>query len=196
MSDPVKNAPSSKPADANDDVSAHEKFEAPNMRDPAQLVAFGFGSGLSPKAPGTVGTLAAIPLALLLLQCDFPVYAWWVAASFALGVLVCDIASEKLGVHDHGGIVIDEFIGLFVTFLPIAAGMVAFGWPAIVAGFLLFRFFDVLKPWPIRVLDARVHGGFGVMLDDLVAGLFAAALLWLAAVLLPTLFGPATIAAP
>jgi phosphatidylglycerophosphatase A len=167
-----------------------------NLRDPAQFIAFGFGSGLAPKAPGTVGTLAAIPLALLLLQLDAPLYAWWTAAAFALGVWASDITCEKLGVHDHGGIVIDEFIGLFVTLLPIAFGLVGFTWITVAAGFVLFRFFDILKPWPIRVLDQRVHGGIGVMLDDLVAGIFAAGVLWLLAAVLPALFGPATIPVP
>lgn len=151
-----------------------------DLRDPAQLIAVGFGSGLAPKAPGTFGTLAAIPFCLLLLQLDPEVYVWWIAATFGIGVWVCDITCEKLGVHDHSAIVVDEFVGLFVTLLPVAVGLIAFSWIALVAGFLLFRFFDVLKPWPIRMLDRRVHGGFGVMLDDLVAGLFAAVVLWAA----------------
>ncbi|MFZ5723777.1 MAG: phosphatidylglycerophosphatase A [Pseudomonadota bacterium] len=153
---------------------------AVDLRDPAQLIAFGFGSGLAPKAPGTFGTLAAVPLYLLLLQFPWPVYVVATLAIFVLGVWASDVACRRLGVHDHSGIVIDEFAGFLVTMLPAVLGLVAAGWATLLAGFLLFRFFDVLKPWPIRVLDRRVHGGFGVMLDDLVAGLFAAAALWAA----------------
>lgn len=182
MNDNSPQAPGQAPDQVPPAQDKHAKV-AVDLRDPAQLLAFGFGSGLAAKAPGTVGTLAALPFAWLLLQLDFPLYLWWTAAAFALGVWASDIACEKLGVHDHGGIVIDEFVGLFVTLLPIAAGLVAFSWLALAAGFVLFRVFDILKPWPIRVLDQRVHGGFGVMLDDLVAGLFAAGILCVAALI-------------
>lgn len=167
---------------------------AVDLRDPAQLIAFGFGSGLAPKAPGTFGTLAAVPFWFLLAPLPLPLYALATAILFAIGVWASDVTCRRLGVHDHGGIVIDEFAGFYVTLLPVAASLVAASWLSLLAAFLLFRVFDVLKPWPIRVLDRRVHGGFGVMLDDLVAGLFAAAVLWALAVVLPGWFGPATIA--
>ena len=134
--------------------------------------AFGFGSGAAPKAPGTFGTLAAIPLYLLLAQ--LPLYGYLAAlvATFAFGVYVCDRAAQDMQVHEHGGIVWDEFVGFWITmaFLPVH-------WVWIVSGFVLFRLFDILKPFPISWLDKRVKGGFGIMIDDVLAGLFALAIL-------------------
>lgn len=176
------------------DNDKHRKV-AFDLRDPLQLLACGFGSGLTPKAPGTFGTLAAIPFYFLLVMLPLPLYALATLAVCVLGTWASEVTCRKLGVHDHSSIVIDEFAGFYVTMLPVAAALVTRTWPAVVAGFLLFRLFDVLKPWPIRVLDRRVHGGLGVMLDDLVAGLFAAACLWALARFLPAIFGPATIAA-
>jgi phosphatidylglycerophosphatase A len=138
------------------------------LSDPACLLAFGFGSGLSPKAPGTVGTLAALPLWYAASFLPLPVYLAVVALMFAAGVWLCGRCEKVLGIQDHSGIVWDEFVGLFIT---LAAAPVSVG--AVLAGFLLFRLFDVLKPWPIAWLDKRVHGGFGIMLDDAVAGIFA-----------------------
>lgn len=143
-----------------------------DLRDPAHFIAFGFGSGLAPKAPGTFGTLAAIPLYLLLAQLPFAGYAVAVVASIVVGVWACGASSRKLGVHDHGGIVWDEFAGYLLTML-VALPTLA----NVVAGFLLFRLFDILKPWPIRWLDRHVHGGLGIMVDDLLAAVFAG--LWL-----------------
>lgn len=162
------------------DTDKHARV-AVNLRDPAQLLAFGFGSGLAPKAPGTFGTLAAVPLYLLLLQLPAAGYLLATLVVMVVGIWASDVTCRRLGVHDHSGIVIDEFAGFLVTMLPVALSLVPAGWATLLAGFLLFRFFDVAKPWPIRVLDRRVHGGFGVMLDDLVAGLFAAFVLWVGA---------------
>lgn len=139
------------------------------LRNPHLLMAFGFGSGLARKAPGTFGTLAAIPFFLVIQSLSWPLYLSWLVVTFALGVWWCDRASKTLGVHDHGGIVWDEFVGYWITMFMAPAG-----WLWIAIGFLLFRFFDILKPWPIRVLDARVKGGFGIMIDDVLAGIFAA----------------------
>lgn len=142
------------------------------LRDPVLLLAFGFGSGLAPRAPGTAGTLAAVPLWLLIAL--LPQFAQWllVAVVILAGIPICGIAARKLGVHDHGGIVWDEFAGLFLTMLLLPAGPGA-GWMWLLIGFALFRVFDILKPWPIRWLDRHVPGGAGIMLDDLLAALFA-----------------------
>lgn len=143
------------------------------LANPVCFLAFGFGSGLAPQAPGTFGTLAAVPLYLLAAPLPLPVYLAVVLAMFIAGVWLCGRCEQILGIQDHSGIVWDEFVGLFIT---LAAAPVSFG--AVAAGFLLFRLFDVLKPWPIGWFDRRVHGGFGIMLDDAIAGLFAWAALF------------------
>ncbi|MYM64315.1 phosphatidylglycerophosphatase A [Pseudomaricurvus sp. HS19] len=138
------------------------------LRHPVHLLAFGFGSGLSPKAPGTVGTLAAVPLYLLLAQLSLPLYAALVLLAFLLGVYLCHATAADMGVHDHPGIVWDEFVGYWITMLAAPAG-----WLWVVLGFALFRLFDVWKPWPISWCDRHVYGGFGIMLDDVLAGVLA-----------------------
>jgi len=136
------------------------------------LLAFGFGSGLSRIVPGTLGTLAAIPFYLLLAKFPFWAYIAVIVASTYIGIHLCDYAAKKLGVHDHGGIVWDEFVGFWITMIA-----VPLTWQWLLAGFILFRIFDMLKPWPINWLDKHVHGGFGIMLDDVVAGFMALACL-------------------
>ena len=131
------------------------------------LLAFGFGSGLSKFAPGTMGTLVAIPFAFALKNLH-PAGFWFALLFlFLLGVKLCGHVSRQLGVHDHGGIVWDEMLGywLSIAFVPLQ-------WHWLLAAFLLFRFFDIVKPWPIRQLDQKVSGGFGIMIDDVVAALF------------------------
>ncbi|QFY88366.1 phosphatidylglycerophosphatase A [Magnetovirga frankeli] len=140
----------------------------PDLRNPLHLLAFGFGSGLAPKAPGTFGTLAAIPFLLLLSLLPLGLYLLALALGLALGVWVCGRTSSDLGVHDHGGIVWDEFVGLWISFIA-----VPIGWQSLLLGFILFRLFDILKPWPIGWLDRRVAGGLGIMLDDVLAGVYA-----------------------
>ena len=139
------------------------------LRDPGHFLAVGFGSGLAPRAPGTFGTLAAIPVYLLCAQLPLMVYLLVVAAAFAVGVYLCGRTARALGVHDHPGIVWDEVVGYLMTmaFAPS-------GWLWVVLGFVCFRLFDILKPWPIRVLDHSVHGGLGIMIDDALAGVLAA----------------------
>jgi len=139
---------------------------------PSGFLAFGFGSGLSPLAPGTMGTLAAIPIIFVLKSLGGP--GFWIALGFLflLGVQLCGHVSRKLGVHDHGGIVWDEMVGYWL-----AAAFVPLHWPWLLAAFLLFRVFDILKPWPIRQLDKKVSGGFGIMIDDVVAALFTVIIL-------------------
>ena len=134
---------------------------------PSGLLAFGFGSGLSPFAPGTMGTLVAIPFIFALKSLGTPGFWIVLLLLFLLGIWLCDQVSRKLGVHDHGGIVWDEMVGywLSMAFVPLQ-------WQWLLAAFLLFRFFDIVKPWPIRQLDQKVSGGFGIMIDDIVAALF------------------------
>lgn len=145
------------------------------LGDPVLLLAFGFGTGLAPRAPGTFGTLPGIAFAALL---------GWVAARWGLpqsgvilvalllllplGVWLCGAASRRLGVHDHGGIVFDEIVGVLIPFLILPVSPLNLLW-----AFVWFRFFDVLKPWPIRWLDQHVAGGFGIMIDDVLAGIFS-----------------------
>ena len=138
------------------------------MTNPIHFLAFGFGSGLAPFAPGTFGTLAAIPLYLALTLLSLPVYLLVVAVVCIVGIWICGKSSEKLGVHDHGGIVWDEFAGFFVTMIAAPSG-----WLWVVIGFVLFRLFDIWKPWPISILDKKVDGGLGIMIDDIVAGIYA-----------------------
>ena len=135
---------------------------------PAHFIAGGFGSGLSPVAPGTVGTIVAMPCWLLITQSSLLWQLGIVVSAFMLGVYVSERACKKLGTHDHGSIVWDEFVGLWVAlvFVPVT-------WLNLLLGFVLFRFFDIVKPWPIKWLDKKVGGGLGVMIDDVVAGLFA-----------------------
>ncbi|MBU0655506.1 MAG: phosphatidylglycerophosphatase A [Gammaproteobacteria bacterium] len=146
------------------------------LSSPVHFLAFGFGSGLSPKAPGTMGTLAAIPLYLLL--ANLPLWGYLLALLLisVVGVWLCGESSRRLGVHDHGGIVWDEFAGFLLTMTAAPQG-----WEWIVAGFALFRLFDIWKPWPVRIADRKVHGGLGIMLDDWLAGVYAWIVLQLAA---------------
>lgn len=154
-----------------------EKISPRELLQPVNFLALGFGSGLVPVAPGTAGTLAAIPVYLLLQPLAPGVYLPLVVALFLAGIPICGFTARRLRVHDHPGIVWDEVVGYLVTMAFAPAG-----WLWVVAGFVLFRIFDVAKPWPIQWFDRRVSGGLGIMLDDLVAGMFAAAVLWLLAV--------------
>ncbi len=122
--------------------------------------------------PGTVGTLASIPLYLLLSLLPLPLYGLTVLVALVAGVYFCQKATDQLGVHDHGGIVWDEFVGFWITMFAVPVT----GW-TVLAGFLIFRVLDMAKPWPISIADKKVHGGFGIMLDDVIAGVLAAALL-------------------
>lgn len=135
---------------------------------PAHFAGLGFGSGLVPVAPGTFGTLAAIPLWLLMADLAFIVQCAVIVFAAFVGIYFCAKTADDLGAHDHGAIVWDEFVGYWVAMMFAPSG---WGW--VLVGFLLFRFFDILKPWPIRVLDKKVHGGFGIMVDDVLAGVFA-----------------------
>ena len=145
------------------------------LRNPVQFLAFGFGSGLSPRAPGTAGTLMAVPLYWLVSDWSLLWYSLFILVTALLGVWICDVASRQLGVHDHPGIVWDEFVGYWLTLWAMPPN-----WLWIVAGFVVFRVFDIVKPWPISVLDRKVKGGLGIMVDDILAGVMACATLHLA----------------
>jgi len=139
----------------------------------AGWLACGFGSGLTPVAQGTFGSLAAILPWLLLRHLSLPLYVLVIVLGFALGVWACNVAGRALGVDDHRSLVWDEFIGQWIALIPALLAP----WWAVVIGFVLFRLFDVWKPWPIRWLDRQLKGGMGVMIDDVVAGIFAAVVL-------------------
>ena len=149
------------------------------LKNPWHFCAFGFGSGCSPKAPGTVGTVMAVLLYLHMQYLPEFIYIAVLLVSFGLGVVICQKASDALGVHDHGGIVWDEFVGYWITMLFAPSGVLWVLW-----GFALFRLFDIWKPYPIKIVDSKVHGGFGIMLDDVLAGVYALICLQLTAVVL------------
>lgn len=137
------------------------------------MLAFGFGAGAIPYAPGTWGTLVAVPFCVLLQFLSTAQYAVFIALSFALGVWLCQVTGKNLGVADHSGMVWDEMVGYWIAVAALPPQ-----WIWWLAAFVLFRVFDIWKPWPIGELDRRLHGGFGVMLDDAVAGLFAGVILF------------------
>lgn len=142
------------------------------MKDPVLILALGFGTGLARFAPGTFGTLAAIPLYWLMQPLTIFYYSLITVLLFVAGIFLCGSAANKLGVHDHPGIVWDEIVGYLITMFMAPVGIV---W--IVVGFVLFRIFDIWKPWPIAWLDAKVSGGLGIMVDDVLAGIYAAVVL-------------------
>ncbi|NMH58912.1 phosphatidylglycerophosphatase A family protein [Alteromonas ponticola] len=139
-----------------------------SLLNPVHFFALGFGSGLIPMMPGTFGSLAAIPLLFLCLELDIWQFSSLTFLVSFVGIYICGKTANDMQVHDHGSIVWDEVAGMFVTFLFIPLTL-----PNIVVGFVLFRLFDILKPWPIDIIDKRLHGGTGIMLDDLIAGAMA-----------------------
>ncbi len=138
------------------------------FRSPVHVLAFGFGTGLSPVAPGTLGTLAAVPIVWMLSPLPGSLSAVVVLVFTVAGVHICRVAAATLGTHDHPAIVWDEMAGLMITLL-----FVPFSWTALALGFVLFRVFDILKPWPISYVDRKIPGGVGIMLDDVIAAVFA-----------------------
>ena len=155
-------------------ANAPENLARTVLTDPVHILAFGFGTGLSPVAPGTVGSLVGVLFAWLTLDLGLPLQLGVAAAISASGVWICGESARRIGVHDHGGIVWDEIAGMYITLL--AAPSTVAGW---ILAFVLFRAFDIAKPWPIRDLDHRLGGGAGIMLDDLAAALYALILLGL-----------------
>ena len=139
---------------------------------PAGFLAFGFGSGLARFAPGTMGTIAAIPFAIALKSLPLAVYLPVVLVLFLLGIYICGLTSRRLGKHDPGGIVWDEMVAYWLTVAFVPAH-----WVWWLAAFVLFRLFDILKPWPIRQSEKFFKGGLGIMADDIIAALYAMAIL-------------------
>ncbi|HKK02912.1 MAG TPA: phosphatidylglycerophosphatase A [Gammaproteobacteria bacterium] len=142
------------------------------LRDPVHLLALGFGTGLAPRGPGTFGTLVGVALDPLLRPLGLELRIGVVLAMALFGIWLCGESARRLGAHDHPAIVWDEIVGYLALMLVFPAG-----WQWALAGFLAFRLFDIWKPWPIRQLDHAVAGGFGIMLDDLVAAAWGALLL-------------------
>jgi len=134
---------------------------------PIHFISFGFGSGLAPVAPGTFGTLMAVPIYFYISPLPILYYLLITTVIFFIGCWTATKTSNALGVNDHSGIVIDEIVGYLITMC-----WVPFSWQWAIVGFLLFRLFDIWKPWPISIIDRSVHSGFGVMLDDVVAGIY------------------------
>ncbi|WP_232358203.1 phosphatidylglycerophosphatase A family protein [Paraneptunicella aestuarii] len=153
-------------------LSTRELFRKIKFYHPAHWLAFGFGSGLLPKAPGTFGSLAAIPLVYWASMLPTPVYSLLLTPIILIGIWVCKKAAEDLGVHDHPAIVWDEIAGMMITFMA-----VPFTLPNLIVGFILFRALDIFKPWPIRWADQSIDGGLGIMLDDVMAGVIASGIL-------------------
>jgi phosphatidylglycerophosphatase A len=139
------------------------------LRDPIHWLAFGLGTGLAPFAPGTFGSLFGVGIHLLLPPLSAPVQAGSLAAAFAAGCVICGISARRLGVHDHGGIVLDEIVAMLMVLAVTPEGPL---WTAL--AFLAFRFMDIVKPWPIREADHSLPGGLGIMLDDVLAAVYAA----------------------
>jgi phosphatidylglycerophosphatase A len=142
------------------------------LKDPVLLLAFGFGTGLAPRAPGTFGSLLGVALAWATLPLAVEVRLSLALALFLVGIWICGEAGKRLAVHDHPGVVWDEIVAMYLVLLAFPA-TISYS----IAGYILFRLFDIWKPWPIRDLDHRLGGGLGTMLDDLLAALYAASLI-------------------
>lgn len=137
------------------------------LKDPIHFISLGFGTGLAPKAPGTFGTLPALVLVWLFAPLGVSAYVGVVVLFTLLGIYLCGATAKAMGEHDAPAIVWDEIAGFMIAMIAVPVS----AWSLLVA-FLLFRFFDIVKPWPIRWFDRKVDGGLGIMLDDVIAGLF------------------------
>ena len=153
------------------------------LRDPVHFLAFGFGSGLSPRAPGTAGSLVGLVIAWWLVALPFGARVGAVAIVIAAGTWLCGESARRLGRHDDQRIVLDEIAGVLLTSMAVAEKSLF----AFALLFVLFRIFDIAKPWPIRDVDHRLHGGLGIILDDLIAAVFAAICVVIVRELLPTI---------
>ena len=139
---------------------------------PVHLLAYGFGTGLSPVAPGTIGSLVGIPLVWLMASLAPPVYAAITAAMFIAGIFICGQTARDIGAVDPGAIVFDEIVGFMVAmYMMPATG------PWLLAGFLVYRVFDIWKPWPIHLVEEKLGLGTAIMVDDVIAGLYTLAIL-------------------
>ena len=153
-------------------MTGESRNRLPGPRSALHWLAFGAGAGLAPRAPGTAGTAAAIPVYLVVATQPIATYLVVVALVIIAGVWACGRTARELGVHDHPGIVLDEIAGFLVTMTALPLD-----WRWIAAGFVAFRFLDIAKPWPISIADRRIGGGLGIMLDDVIAGVIACAAL-------------------
>jgi len=153
-------------------AESKRRIQLKELKDPVVFIGLGLGSGLAPKAPGTAGTLVAVPLYLAMQNLSLMWYAVITVGIILSGIWVCSYSAKKLGVHDHPAIVIDEIAGFLITMFAVPAG-----WVWLLTGFILFRFFDAVKPWPISWMDRNLKGGTGIMLDDVAAGLVSLALI-------------------
>ena len=153
------------------------------LRDPVHFLAFGFGAGLAPRAPGTFGSLVGVLAAWWLLELPLAARIAVVAVVIGFGVWLCGESARRLNRHDDQRIVFDEIAGELLTSLVVPERSIL----ALVLVFVSFRFFDILKPWPIRDVDHSLKGGLGIMLDDLIAALYAAAVVMTIRVALPTI---------
>jgi phosphatidylglycerophosphatase A len=145
-------------------------------QDPLYFIAFGFGTGTISFAPGTFGTLIAIPIYLLMQPLSSLAYLILTLIIITGSVWICSEVTREIGVDDHQGMCLDEVVGFLVTMFHAPAG-----WKWILTGFVLFRLFDIWKPWPISYVDRNIHGGFGIIFDDVLAGIFSCAILQLLA---------------
>lgn len=137
-------------------------------RNPWHFIAFGFGTGAIPFAPGTFGTLIAIPFYLAMQSLPALNYFVITVLVIAASIWMCNKVSKEIGIDDHQGMCLDEIVGFLVTMFN-----APHGWQWILLGFLLFRLFDIWKPWPIRQIDAKMTGGFGMIFDDVLAGIYS-----------------------
>jgi len=153
------------------------------LRDPVHFVAFGFGAGLAPYAPGTFGSVVGVVAAWWLLDLPLIGRVAVVLGVIALGIWICGESARRLGKHDDQRIVLDEISGVLLTSLVVVEKTLL----ALTLVFVFFRLFDIWKPWPIRDVDHSLPGGLGIMLDDLIAALYAAACVATIRVLLPTI---------
>jgi phosphatidylglycerophosphatase A len=145
------------------------------MSNPRHLLATGFGSGLSSVMPGTMGSLAAIPIWLLLIQLTWQLYLLLLICGICIGVYLCCRTTRDMRVYDHGSIVWDEFVGVWITLMSLPVN----NWQWVIVGLVIFRILDIWKPWPIRWFDRNMHGGMGVMVDDIIAGILSAGIIYL-----------------
>jgi phosphatidylglycerophosphatase A len=153
------------------------------LRDPVHFLAFGFGAGLAPYAPGTFGSIVGVVAAWWLLELPLAARVALVLGVIALGIWICGESARRLGKHDDRRIVLDEIAGVLLTSLAVVEKTLF----SLALVFVFFRIFDIWKPWPIRDVDHSLHGGLGIMLDDLIAALYAAACVATIRVLLPTI---------
>lgn len=155
-------------------MSRRSRLPARLLKDPVHFLALGAGSGLSPVAPGTAGTLATLPLVWLVAPWPLAMKLALIAVLFTAGVWICGESARRLGAHDHPAIVFDEVVGMLLAAVLLPQDPL---W--LLAAFGLFRLFDIVKPWPIRDMDHRLGGGLGIMLDDVMAAVYAIACLML-----------------